>query len=346
MPLRAYAAYSKDTEERLSSSSGGIFSLLARNILANHGTVYGVAMTDDCKSAIFVRVDERSRLDSLRGSKYFQAKVGNAFKLVKWDIEAGLDVLFTGTACQINGLKGFLGADFSNLFCVDVMCHGTPSPGLWSKYVEYIEKEQGGNLKSIGFRCKDDTWTNFGMEEITDEKRVFIPFTEDPFMTMFLRNLCLRPSCYNCITKAGKKSDLTIADFWGINDVAPEMNDEKGTSLVIIRSEKGGELYSRIHEYIIQKEVSYEDGVKSNPADHRSAKKPLQRDTFFEDMHTMSFEELKEKYCKLTPAPILTKAKGLIKKCIKAVLHKNSRGGVDSAITWNNYGLLFTLKEK
>lgn len=137
--MNTYAAYSKDEKLRLSSSSGAIFSLLAEQVINLGGTVYGVAMSQDCTSAEFIRVDKEDALSKLRGSKYLQAKIGNAYQQVKKDLESGLTVLFSGTGCQVNGLIGFLGKKYGNLYCVDVICHGVPSPRLWEKYVQYIE---------------------------------------------------------------------------------------------------------------------------------------------------------------------------------------------------------------
>lgn len=325
-PLKVYACYNTDKAVRLSSSSGAVFSSLAEEVFSKQGVVYGVAMSEDCYSAEFISVTNREGLAKLRGSKYLQAKVGNTYRLVKDDLASGKRVLFTGTGCQVNGLKSFLGKEHENLICVDVICHGTPSPALWREYAKYQEKKNRGKLKSINFRCKDDSWNNFGMKEVIDDipeesvKKLYISKEKDSYMQMFLRDYCLRPSCYECVAKKVKMSDLTIADFWGINDVAPDMNDGMGTSLVLIRTDKGKELFESISSHMKLKEVSYEDGVKGNPAEFRSCARPSQRNTFFDDMHSMDFEELEKKYA----APIIefykTRIKRKIKKTIKCLL--------------------------
>lgn len=213
-----YAAYAKDESLRMASSSGAVFSLLAEQILSREGVVYGVAMSLDCKSAEFIRVDTIDDLFKLRGSKYLQARVGSTYNRVKKDLEAGFDVLFSGVGCQINGLKAFLNKTYDNLFCVDVICHGVPSPALWKKYVEYMEKQNESQMVSVNFRCKDDSWQNFGMKELgKDKKEVYISKDIDPFMQMFLRNYCLRPSCYDCTAKKVKMSDVTIADSMSLS---------------------------------------------------------------------------------------------------------------------------------
>lgn len=322
----AYACYNIDKGVRLSSSSGAIFSSLAEYILNKRGVVYGVAMADDCYSAEFISVTDKAGLTKLRGSKYLQARVGNAFKRVKEDLLSDKIVLFTGTGCQINGLKLFLGKEYDNLISVDVICHGAPSPALWGKYAEYQEKTNGGKLKGINFRCKDDSWTDFGMKEILDsipqgaDKKLYISKDKDSYMQMFLRDYCLRPSCYECAAKEQKMSDLTIADFWGINDVAPEMTDGMGTSLVLIRTDKGQSIFNSISDKMKLKEVTYESGVKCNPAEYKSCARPLQRDTFFDDMHTMSFEELEGKYATPIKYSLKTKMKRKVKSSIKSIL--------------------------
>ena len=343
--LGTYAVYSKDDKIRLKSSSGAIFSLLAEKVLHQDGTVYGVVMSQDCKYAEFIRVDKQEDLSKLRGSKYLQARVGNTYQQVKADLESGVTVLFSGTGCQVNGLKVFLGKDYENLYGVDVICHGVPSPKLWREYVHYVESEANAKLINVNFRCKDDSWSDFGIKRIdSDRKVMFVSKDKDPYMLMFLRDYCLRPSCYECVAKQHKFSDLTIADFWGINEVLPEINDDKGVSLVIIRTGKGSELFDRIKADIVCKEVSYEDGVRRNRAECSSANCPAERDYFFKDMTSMSFDELKAKYAVPTRISFMSKVKRSIKKLIlKTPLPKFiGRYKVES----QTYGMLFTFEEK
>lgn len=307
--MKTYAAYYDDIV-REESSSGGVFSLLAQQF----EVVYGVAMTRDCYGAEYVRT--QGDISPLRGSKYLQARVGDALKQVKKDLEAGSQVLFTGTGCQINGLKCFLGKEYENLTCVDVVCHGTPSPKLWREYAQYQES-RNGKLESVNFRCKENSWENSGMKE----NQRYIPKEDDPFMHMFLNDFCLRPSCYACHAKHEKKADMTIGDFWGIDRCAPEMNDGRGTSLVITRTEKGQALFDGIKEKLVWKEVSYQDGVRGNLAEYASVSRPKERDTFFDDMNALPFEELAKKYEADKKVPfverIIRKAKSLAKKLLR-----------------------------
>ena len=319
---KVYACYNINKNVRLSSSSGAVFSSLAEYVFNKQGVVYGVAMSEDCYFAEFVAATDERALSKLRGSKYLQAKVGNTFKKIREDLQSGKTVLFTGTACQVNGLKNFLGRDYDNLICVDVICHGVPSPAKRKKYVENQEEKNAGKLKSINFRCKDNSWSDFGMEEVLkdipqgEEKKLYIPKDKDSYMQMFLRDYCLRPSCYECVAKKEKMSDLTIADFWGIKKAVPEMNDGLGTSLVLVRTKKGQEIFNYISSKMKLSEVTYEVGVKENPAEYKSCERPSQRDMFFGDMQIMNYEELKEKYA----APIKHSLKKSVKSKVKSIL--------------------------
>lgn len=344
-PKQVYACFNINNEIRMSSSSGGVFSSFAEYVFSNHGVVYGVAMTEDCYSAEFIAVTDKDGLSKLLGSKYLQAKVGNTFKNVRKDLQTGKIVLFTGTGCQINGLKYFLGKDYDNLICVDVICHGVPSPSLWKMYVKYQEEKNGGKLKYINFRCKDNNWNDFGMKKTfkdiykSEEKQLYISKDQDSYMQMFLRDYCLRPSCYECAAKKVKMSDLTIADFWGIKDIAPEMNDGMGTSLVLVRTNKGQMVFDNVRNTMKVKEVSYEDSIKNNPAEYKSSAKPIERKNFYVDMHNISFEELKIRYA----SPIKYSCKIRIKRKIKSILKRILGGG---RVSNTEYGLLFLFESR
>lgn len=300
-------------------------------------------MSGDCCSAEFTRVTDTEGLMWLRGSKYLQAKVGDTYKQVKKDLMAGKLVLFSGTGCQVNGLKNFLGKNYEKLLCVDVVCHGVPSPALWRKYAKYQEKKNGGKLKSINFRCKDDSRINLAMKKFSNNslqeetKKLYISKDKDSYMQMFLRDYCLRPSCYKCIAKTVKMADLTIADFWGINDVAPEMNDGNGISLILIRTSRGRNVFKTISNDLKLKEVSYTDSVRCNTAEYKSCHRPPQRDNFFKDMKTMEFEELEKKYI----PPIKVTFQGRVKRKIKGTMKSILRVIKANNKSNEEYGLLF-----
>ncbi len=330
--MKTYAAY-YDHEIREQSSSGGLFSVIA----SNYEVIYGVAMTADCHSAEFRRITED--ISPLRGSKYFQANMGDTYRKVKQDLEEGINVLFTGTGCQINGLKLFLKKDYENLLTIDVICHGVPSPKLWDMYAGYRENQFEKKLEYVNFRCKDRGRSDFGMKE----NNLYISKNSDPFMQMFLRNYCLRPACYQCHAKNMKLADLTIADFWGIEDVAPEMNDGMGTSLVITRTEKGQAIFESIKSKLKWKEVRYEESVRRNPSEYRTPIRPELRDSFYKDLSNISFRKMEKKYAPKRRIPITNRLKRIVKGIVKRI----ARGGtIDNLVKSNyDYGLLFTFTE-
>lgn len=333
--MKTYAAY-YDNDIRMESSSGGVFSLIASKILTEQGVVYGVALTKDCYRAVFQRVTEEKELKALRGSKYMQAQMGDTFRQVRGDLEEGKKVLFTGTGCQINGLRNFLQKEYDNLYCVDVVCHGTPSPKLWKKYKDF-QTVKYGEISKVDFRSKDKGWKDFGVK-LNDN---YLPMREDSYMQMFLRNYSLRPSCYECRAKNEKKSDITIADFWGIDNVAPELNDNKGISLVIVRSEKGGKFFAEIEEHLKYKEVIYEDAVKENSAEYISVGRPRERSAFFKDLEKMDFEKLEKKYLCESRKNFFVRATG---KCIRGL--KKAWHAIGNETGENSLTLLFRDKSE
>ena len=329
--IATYAAYSRNHNLRMDSSSGAIFSHLAEIIIIEAGVVYGVAMTDDCSRAEYVRINKIEDLGRLRGSKYMQAFIGNTFASVKKDLDEGILVMFSGTGCQINGLKAFLGKDYSNLLCVDIICHGVPSQKLWEAYHRSIENKYGSKVVAVNFRDKKYGWSDFGIAKVdSHHQAVYRSKNTDPYMLMFLRDFCLRPSCYECHAKTVKKADVTLADFWGVNKVIPRYNDGLGISLVILRTEKGKNIFDLITDRIENREISYEQGIIGNKAEYQSAIRPQERDMFYKDMNSLSFEDLSERYAVPTKISVMNKMKRIVKRIV-AILTKGRkfRGGYD-----------------
>lgn len=313
-----YAAYCKDDLVRSKSSSGGIFSMLAECILSDGGVVCGAAMSADCRSVSHMIIENAEELSCLRGSKYLQSDIKDTYKKIKSHLAQRRKVLFTGTPCEIVGLKRYLNCEDDLLYCMEVVCHGTPSPALWRRYVDTIKNRYNGSVRSVNFRCKDNGWRDFGISEFAGGKRLFFSKDEDPYMRMFLTDVSLRPSCYACKAKQLKFADITVADFWGISRVAPEMNDNQGVSMVILRTKKGKALFNRVSDMLEKKEIPYEKAVHFNSAEHASVARPPERDSFYEDMYRMSFEELANKYGK----PLPMTAKRALKKTVRTLLKK------------------------
>ena len=310
---KAYAAYNKDEKIRIQSSSGGVFTLLAEYILNNNGVVVGAAF-DEKFMVKHIIINNTKDLSILRTSKYLQSNIGNIYKEVKDLLNSNKLVLFTGTPCQINGLFAYLGKEYENLYTQDIICHGVPSPKVWRKYLEYRKSKDNKEPIKINFREKTEGWKLFSLIfKYSDEKKYEKNQTQDLFMQAFLRDACLRDSCYACSFKEkNRKSDITLADFWGIQNVLPEMDDDKGISLVIVNTEKGKKLYEEIKENTVYKEVDFDKSIEFNSAMYKSAQKPKLVDKFFENLDKLEFDKLVS-FIKR----VFRKAKKVVKKLLK-----------------------------
>lgn len=294
----AYACYNKDENIRTESSSGGIFTLVAEEIINNGGVVFGVGF-DEAFNVVHSYVESNEELCRFRGSKYVQSRIGNTYKQVKYFLEQGREVLFTGTPCQIGGLKSFLGKDYDNLFCMDNICHGVPSPKVWRKYIDYREKKSGSKIKKIDFRLKNQGWKDYSVSFLFENNTEYCKkYSKDLYMRAFLKDVCLRPSCYACEFKTlNRESDITLADFWGIQKILPDMDDDKGTSLIFVNSLKGQTMFEKIKDKIISKEVDINQAVYFNSAAIKSVKLNPNRENFFEKLDELDFDKLVDRCC-------------------------------------------------
>ena len=317
----AYAAFSKDKEIRKSSSSGGIFAHLAKSIIKEGGAVFGAGYNDGLKVA-HKTAESETALSELLGSKYVQSDTEGVYKEVKSLIDAGKKVLFSGTPCQCAALRGYVG-EREELFIVSFICHGVPSPALWEKYV----KEEFTDAVGASFRDKKRGWEEFSMRVDTKKGSYNRSLYKDPYLRMFLRNLCLRPSCHNCSWKSdGSAADVMIADFWGVSKSIPQMNDDKGTSLVLLRSEKGKKLFEKIKGELVAQKTDPEKALRANTAYEHSVACPERRKEFFKDLESdISFESLSKKYIK--PVPDVKIIAIRMKRTAKKVIGKVSAIG-------------------
>ena len=298
--LKAYAVYNRDENVRLQSSSGGIFTLLAESVISKGGVVFGASFDDDFKQLKHIVVESLEELYKLQGSKYLQSNIGESYSIAKKYLDDGKKVLFTGTPCQINGLVKFLGREYDNLFLQDLICHGVPSPLFWNKYTSYIEENAKATIKNINFRNKNNGWTKYSLTfDFGPDNQISTVFDKNKYMIVFLKDLCLRPSCYNCSFKGlNRYSDVTLGDFWGVEQMLPHLNDDKGVSLVLINSDKGQKLFAEISESCHIEEVNAERAVACNPMAIESVKMKKQRDSFFVDLQKQPLENVLKKYGK------------------------------------------------
>lgn len=240
-PVAIFGAKHKDNDVRMRSRSGGAFTAVSDWILSKSGSVYGAGYSD------FVVCHKRAlcamERDEFRGSKYVQSDLGRVFKDIKKDLSSGMHVLFTGTPCQTAGLQKYLGKNYNNLFLCDIVCYGVPSPKLFKLYLEYVAKKYKGNIQDINFRDKRLGWNTHIESFNISGKTVF----SDDYSTLFSSNCALRPACSQCkFSKIQRPSDITFADFWGIDNAIKGFNDNKGVSLLLINSNKGKVLFDNI----------------------------------------------------------------------------------------------------
>lgn len=292
---KAYAVVNGDEKIRLQSSSGGFFTVVALDVIKSGGVVVGAKFTPDFQVEHAV-VTSELELDELRGSKYVQSTIGNIYSDIKKYLDNGVKVLFTGTACQIQGLKSFLGVSKYEqlLLCIDIICHGIPSPKVWQEYVKLRENRADSKARRISFRSKCIGWKEFSVCFEFENGVVYsATVNKDLFMRGFLKDIYLRPSCYSCKFKTQSRiSDFTMADLWGADKIVPDMDDDKGLSLVIVQSEQGGLAFDRLKNKTCWREISLEDAIKCNKAMVYSFAMPNKRIVFFQELLHCSDVEL------------------------------------------------------
>ncbi len=297
-----YAAINNNEAVRMQSSSGGIFTLIAEHVLERGGVVFGACFDSDW-NVIHDYTETKDGLVRFRGSKYVQSHVGICFTQVKTFLDSGREVLFSGTPCQVAGLKNYLRKPYSNLFTVDLVCHGVPSPEVWRRYLQEavcrvygIKKKNLINLdeyiSDISFRAKDKGWKKYNIKIIFRNGKVeMMPFFENSYMNVFLSDLSLRPSCYACPTKLHHvQSDITLADFWGVNEIKPDIDDDKGCGLILINCEEKLDFLYKMNCQLLQQQL--ERVVEYNPCILSTVNEPANRDFFWavyyykKDFHT------------------------------------------------------------
>lgn len=293
--MEAYILKHNDFRTRISSRSGGAFTAISDLILDKGGVIYGVTLIDNIY-ARHIRVETVEGRNSMRGSKYIQSSIGDCYKKALEDLKNEKWVLFSGTPCQIAGLKTFLGKEYEKLLTVDIVCHGVPSPKVWRDYINYIEEKNNKKISGIDFRNKykygwaahketlrfgDDSWLDSGV-----------------FTNLFYSHNILRPCCFECPYKSlVRVSDFSIGDAWGIDKANPEFNDDNGVSIVLLNTEKA-RIFFGLMDSVTVKKVNIADYMQQPfqaPFD-----KPLDREKFWDYYFEHSFGNVVRKYKNIT----------------------------------------------
>lgn len=342
-PHKALAAYIRDEEIRKASTSGGAFSVLAEYVIQKGGAVFGAAFDKDYVVR-HIAAETDADVSRIRTSKYVQCSVGGSFREAKHMLDAGREVLFTGTPCQINGLKQYLRKDYENLLTADIICHGTPTPKFFAEYLRSLEKQHDSPIKSVRFRYKtdnkkkigDDCYYNMLIEFneacYGNSKTCCLAKNEDPYLRGFFSNLFLNPACYHChFATAERAGDFTIADFWGFRAPSVSWVDTgKGTSLILVNTDKAEAVFKEVSPRFRWCERPLEEAIAGNPHLSYPISKGEKYDEFWKDYRARGYEYVREKYFEPIPLPkdstvtavkkmIPLKAKWVIKRMLGKV---------------------------
>ncbi len=320
---KVIAAYTKNNHIRLDSTSGGVFSELAKKIYQENGYVCGAIYNKEWEVEHIVSNDIKD-LDNLRSSKYLQSDINNIFTQIKKLLEKGKKVLICGSPCQISGLNNFLQKDYPNLYTIDFICRGMNSPKIFKGYIKNLENKYKARAVKVKFKHKIHGWHNFSTKVDFENGKSYIGGRyEDSFMIGYLKyNAFMRPSCYNCKFKGlPRRADITLADFWGIERISPKMDQNKGTSMIYINSEKGQKLFDEIKENLVYEEIVSDDVFKENVSMKRSVEMTKERQGVFKNIDKLSYKELSDRY--FPEPPISKKIKIRIKNNRVAVKIKN-----------------------
>ena len=290
----AYAVKHKNMDIRLNSRSGGMFTAISDFVLKNSGVVYGVGYKDHF-IVCHKRTTTKNQRDELRGSKYVQSQLDDIFMRLKKDLQENRWVLFSGTPCQTAGLNSFL--DQANmkkdkLILCDIICHGTPTPKVWQDYLIFVENRYKGLITKVDFRNKELFGWHAHRETVEINGKIY---DNNIYTKLFYKHDVLRPACFNCkYTNMKRPSDITLADFWGIDDVIVGFNDDKGVSLVFTNTEKGKWIFEEVKDGLDFKICT--DTLFIHPNLKNPTKRPIDRDQFWEDYNEKGFEYILKKY--------------------------------------------------
>lgn len=292
----AYAVQNKDEKIRLDSASGGAFSAIAYYVLDHGGVVFG-ALFNEKLEVVHGFVETKEELYKLRRSKYVQSRIGQSFKQVKSFLDSGRWVCFSGTPCQIGGLKSFLHKDYANLVLVDIICHSVPSPKMWEIYKTTQEKKFGSKISEVRFREKTYGFSNPTLTLLFENGKKYAKGVIDPYHAAFTQGM-VRKSCAECSFKTWKRvSDFTLYDCWSIGRFNKEWDDNKGTSGILAHSTKATKILEEVQIDLNQISIDFNksmllDGVKAT----QKSKLNLNRTAFFEDLDYLDMYALQKKY--------------------------------------------------
>ncbi len=317
----AFVCFLRNAEIRQQSTSGGVFTALAQYVLSLGGIVYGVVLDDEQK-VVHTFAENEAGLAKMRRSKYVQSNQNGIYLQVKENLRQGRTVLYSGTPCQVTGLKSYLGRTYENLITLDIFCHGVGSPLYWEKYVQYVSQKMKSPVREIRFREKTYGYNSACLAVyFQNGKSTHKGHDDDLYWTAFSKNYIYRPSCYACAFKnINHVADFTIGDFWNAEHLPSQFEEANGCSLLLCHSEKAQKILEKLHSSLETTPVELEEALNINGGHQPSMlitcpEVPEKRNAWFGDMANMTPQELVNKYL---PQGV----KGKIKRIIKPVLYK------------------------
>ena len=299
-PQKIYACWSKNDDLRARSSSGGIFSLLADQVLEHNGAVCAMGYSDDCKEGLHKIIRSKDDLDDLRRAKFVQSKKYNVFQSIKNILEERTTLLFCGTPCEVGGLRQFLGHEYDNLITCDIICGCVSSPMVYRTYIEFLNKKYAANAVSVNFKDKRKGWRGKAIAVKFDNgEEYYNSILDDDYCVSFHSRYNIRPSCFNCKYRNLKRgADITLGDFWAIEKYNEAFDDNKGTSFVLVNTSKGERTLQKLDLNIHLMDIDYEEySTNYNWCMHRNPHGMPEEDrkTFYRDVVSMPFDEMAAK---------------------------------------------------
>lgn len=316
--ITAYATKNKNKEERKSSTSGGMFKIIAQNVIKKHGIVFGVKYDDNLK-VVHDYAENMEKCKKFSISKYVRSDLKDSYNKTKEFLDKDRWVLFTGTPCQCYGLRKFLAKDYEKLVICEIICHSNPSPKVFEMYIKNREQQNGKKIKVMHFRSKNNEMENGSYIEFIDGDRK----KDKTFNKAFNDMLISRPSCSKCsFCDTNRKADITIGDFWGIENVFPEFIDDDKISLLTVNTEKGMKIFNEIKQFMYYKESDLIQAFKSNHNSNQPEHK--KRAEFFEAIKNgkITRSNITEMMQRYTKVPLIKKVLRKLKRIAKKVLKK------------------------
>ena len=315
---KAYLVKNRNKELRKTSTSGGFFAAAAKYVLSEGGVVFGVGF-DDNFNVRHSYIENIKDIKKFNRSKYVQSEVGHNYRKVKEFLHDGRKVLFSGTPCQVEALLNYLGEDPDDLYTMDIICKGVPSPKFWKKYLSWHKKKSGKDIREVRFREKTYGYGSTTMRVVySDGTEYDEPYDVDPMLQFYSKEMISRPSCYDCKSKGKhRRSSFTAGDYWYVSGAAPRMDDGIGVSQVLVNNEKAAAAFEEIKKYLDVEPLDFDkDSAINGGMMVTSAKPNPRREEMYADLDNMSMGALQRKYF-----PATFKLKNRLKRKIRPVMY-------------------------